>query len=91
MESEEIIKALKKLRDVKSISQRQIAEKLDISIGQYGHYETGHSQMSLQTFLKILGILETDPKEFFSVTPNNIDKKQLEKLIEALQEVYTKI
>jgi hypothetical protein len=47
--------------------------------------------MSLQTFLKILNILETNPKEFFSVTPNNIDKKQLEKLIEGLQDVYGKL
>lgn len=91
MEADEIIRALKRLRDAKKISQREVAEQLGISVGQYGHYETGHSQMNLSTFVKILKILDVDIQDFFSATTVNINKQELEKLIEALQELNSKI
>lgn len=91
MEAEEIIRGLKRLRDAKNISQREVAGQLDISVGQYGHYETGHSQMTLTTFLKILKILDIDVKDFFKAAAINIDKQQLDSLIDSLQELKTRI
>jgi transcriptional regulator with XRE-family HTH domain len=91
MEAEEIIRGLKRLRDTKNISQREVAGQLGISVGQYGHYETGHSQMTLATFLRILKILEIDVRDFFNAATINIDKKDLDTLIESLQELKTRI
>jgi hypothetical protein len=47
--------------------------------------------MTLATFLRILKILEIDVRDFFNAATINIDKKDLDTLIESLQELKTRI
>ncbi len=87
----EIIKVIRNIRKERKYSQAFMAEKLGISLSQYGHYETGHSEMSLNTFIKILEILEVDIIDFFKIGNTNITSYELENIIRLLQDLKMKL
>ena len=50
---------LKQIRDECNMTRRQFAQKLDMSEMQFGRYENGSTQPSLETALKIVSILSS--------------------------------
>ena len=50
-------------RRAKGLSQRELAEKVGLTRGQYSHYETGKNSMSLETWAKIAKVLDLEPDE----------------------------
>ena len=57
MEKQEILQLIKKRRKGLKLTQKQMAEKLDIDQTQYSKYEIGASEISLSKLLKIGEIL----------------------------------
>jgi len=72
----EIISLIAKIRKEKKISQKEMADKIGISITQYNFYENLKSIMNLKMFLEVLSILEIDTRDFFNF--NISTKKKLE-------------
>ena len=74
MNSEKIVTNVKLLRELKGISRKEIAEKLNIGVSGYSKIERGEVDISLNKFeqiAKILGysmieIIAFDPKELLS-------------------------
>ncbi len=87
----DIMNVLKEIRKQKKISQETIASKLGISKSQYGHYETGKSQMSLKAFIETLNILQISLADFFKKTANEISIEDLEKLIVVVELFKSKL
>ncbi len=58
---EYIGKVIREARMKKGMSQRELAEKVGLTRGQYSHYETGKNSMSLESWTKIARILELEP------------------------------
>jgi transcriptional regulator with XRE-family HTH domain len=87
---QEIIETLKKIRKQKGLTQKAISEKLNITNAQYAHYETGRSEMTINTFLKILEILEVNLNDFFNFQ-NNITKEDLINLQNNIEKLKEKI
>lgn len=89
MSTKQITDLIRTIRKQKKLTQKEVANKLQISVAQYGHYETGHSEMTLSTFLKILEILRIEPKHFFGAIENRITKEDiatLKALVEQLEQ-----
>ena len=60
MNKQQILELIKSRRKVIGLSQKEMAKKLEITQAQYGRYELGTSQVSLDKLIKIGEILELD-------------------------------
>lgn len=56
---------LKGKRVEKGLTQQQMAEKLDISIVTYNHYEKGLTYMTSDIIIKVLAILDCKFEDIF--------------------------
>ncbi len=66
---------LKKIRLSLSISQEELARKLDISLRHYQNIEQEKSIPNIYTALKLCKILKIDPFELWNIENNEIVKK----------------
>lgn len=64
-------KNLKKYRNLKKLSQEEMAEKLDISRPAYTGYETGRRKPSLDMLYKISDILEVSIDDLSGIRKEN--------------------
>ncbi len=53
MNKQQILELIKSSRKVIGLSQKEMAKKLEITQAQYGRYELGTSQVSLDKLIKI--------------------------------------
>lgn len=60
MNKQQILGLIKSRRKVIGLSQKEMAKKLEITQAQYGRYELGTSQVSLDKLIKIGEISELD-------------------------------
>lgn len=60
---------IRRARKIKGWRQERLAKECDISLSFMGHIERGTRRMSLDTFAKICGVLETDTHELLWGTP----------------------
>lgn len=60
-DTNDISEKLRKLREANALSQRQVADALHVERSTYTKYETGDSEPSLTTLVKIAKILNVPP------------------------------
>ena len=92
MNSQKIVTNIKLLRELKGISRKEIAEKLNIGVSGYSKIERGEVDISLNKFeqiAKILGynmieIIAFEPKELLSKNTSVISKINYRKRIQLL-------
>jgi toxin-antitoxin system, antitoxin component, xre family len=75
---------LKNLRIEKGLLQKEVAEKLDISLSAYSKYEQGISTPTLENLYKIGNFFDVKINTFLNLSENEEEKKLKEK-IEVLQ------
>lgn len=61
----EIGKKIKNLRNIKKLTQEELAERTDLSKGYISQIESQYASPSMETFLNILEVLGTSPSDFF--------------------------
>lgn len=59
---------LKTLRQIKGLTQEELAERTDLSKGYISQIESGYASPSMDTFLSILEVMNTNPSTFFKKT-----------------------
>lgn len=64
--SNKFTERLKELRQEKSLSQKQIAEKLGIPVSTYANWEQGRREPSVNDIFKILTVLNINANELFN-------------------------
>jgi len=78
MPNEDLLKKIKKIRLLKEFGQKDIAERLEISIPTYSRFERGVTKTDYTLLKKVCAILEID---FFDVesgdTINTFDENDL--------------
>jgi len=70
MSNENLLKKIKKIRLLKEFGQKDIAEKLDISIPTYSRFERGVTKTDYTLLKKVCAILEID---FYDVESDSIN------------------
>ena len=63
-------KKLKNLRNIKQLTQGELAERTNLSKGYVSQIESEHASPSMETFFNILEVLGTTPREFFNDSAN---------------------
>lgn len=56
---------LKALREEKKLSQKQVADSLNIPVSTYANWEQGRTQPSIEDIYRILELLEIEANELF--------------------------
>ena len=59
-------KHLKEIRQEKKLSQKQVADELNIAVSTYANWEQGRREPSIDDIFKILSVLKIDANELFS-------------------------
>ena len=59
---------LKKRREELSLTQKQVADTLNLGIRLYQYYEAGQRQPSVQTAIRIAEVLQTTVEKLFKDT-----------------------
>jgi transcriptional regulator with XRE-family HTH domain len=83
---------IKKMRESKGLSQKEVASGVDIDRGQYSRIETNKVEPTLSTLEKIAKALNVNVEDFFKrdipVTVDSFDKSLVErvKMIDDLEE-----
>jgi transcriptional regulator with XRE-family HTH domain len=85
MNSEEILRKIKKARREKGISQKEMAEKININQSSYGKLEAGQSILSIDRLLEISNILELDIHITFNYNELKAENERLMKQVEELR------
>ncbi len=80
----EIGQRIRKYRKAKSLSQEQLAEKVDISVTHLSHIETGNTKLSLPVLVKLSKALDahTDDLIFGELTQKD---RTLDEVFDILQ------
>lgn len=73
----DILLRIEELRTKKGISPSEIAAKLGHAKTYIYRIETGEIELSVDTFLKILDILNTSPAQFFAPSTQSADQALL--------------
>lgn len=87
--SKRIGERIRSLRKSKSMSQEELAEKVDVHYTYIGQVERGEKNLSIGTLEKVLAALDITFDEFFrymSLNKNNNELSELELLINRIQE-----
>jgi len=71
MSNENLLKKIKKIRLLKEYGQKDIAEKLNISIPTYSRFERGVTKTDYSLLKKVCSILEID---FYDIESDSISK-----------------
>lgn len=58
---------LKQNRQLKNLTQKQVAEKIGIRYETYRQVETGFKNVSLKTFTKLVQVLELDANKLLNM------------------------
>lgn len=58
---------LKTLREDRKLSQKQVAEKLNIPVSTYANWEQGRTQPSIEDIYRILNLFEIEANELFEI------------------------
>lgn len=91
--------AIKKIRKMNNITQKQLAIKLDMTPQQIANYELGLSQLSLERFVTICDILNIDciellklikPQPTFTVETEDSRKTSEETIMATLNTILKK-
>ncbi len=72
-DSMEIGQKIKNLRRLKNLTQEELGERTDLSKGYISQIESNKTSPNMETFLNILEVLGTSPRDFF-------DDKQVAKV-----------
>lgn len=72
-----ISEKLRGLRAEKRYSLEQIAEKIGVHRETFRKYENNPYEMSVETFIKVLNIYNTDPLIFFDTIMANCQRKEV--------------
>lgn len=80
LDKEFIGKKLKEYRKLAKYTQEQVAEKIDIAEKHYGRLERGYCQPALDTFFKLIYLLNI-PLSEFGINRNLDCAKEKEKII----------
>ncbi|SUM57129.1 Cro/CI family transcriptional regulator [Staphylococcus microti] len=64
-EEMEIGQKIKDLRHLKNLTQEELGERTDLSKGYISQIESNKTSPSMETFLNILEVLGTTPRDFF--------------------------
>ncbi len=75
MNSQEICKRIRSVREIRHIKQSEMAEHLGLSQSSYAKIENGATKLSLDRFLQIAKYLDTDPDFYFREIPKPASKK----------------
>lgn len=85
---------IKRVREFKGLSQKEVIKAIDMGAAQYSRIENGKTNPSVSTIVKIAKALDIDVYELFlEDKPNSFDKTIIEKvsLIEKLSTEEQKI
>jgi len=91
MTTKDIISLVKGVRNDRGYTQKEMAEKLNISFQQYNHYETGRSEMTVSTFLRILEILDIGIKDFFQMEEGKITINDIQEMKDIISKMEEKL
>ena len=58
---------LKALREERKLSQKQVAENLNIPVSTYANWEQGRTQPSIEDICRILSLFEIEANELFDI------------------------
>lgn len=58
---------LKELRKEKSLSQKQVAERLEVAVSTYANWEQGRREPSIFDLIVLMSIFEVDANELFNI------------------------
>lgn len=73
MDSKDVGKYIKAIREEKKISQRKLAEMIGREESIVGNYETGVADIPCSVLLSIARALEIGPEELFGVKPDKFN------------------
>lgn len=90
MNTNDIIILIKTIRKNRLLTQKEMSEKLNISQTQYNFYESGKSEMTITTFLKILEILNITINDFFQFE-KIITKDELTNIQNCIEKLKSKL
>lgn len=65
MDSKEVCRRFRAIREIRRIKQSEIAAHLGISQSSYAKLENGNTGLSLERFMQIANFLNTDPSFYF--------------------------
>jgi len=86
MNKQQILELIKSRRKVMGLSQKEMAHKLEVTQAQYGRYELGTSQVSLDKLLQIGKILDLDVYMTMRATNKKPNDKKADSLVQNLLE-----
>lgn len=84
---EKIVEKIKAIRKEKGIRQGDMAKALGVTTGQYSHYETLKTEVTLKIFLKILDFFEMSVADFFLFETKTPPKENINQIIKMLEEL----
>lgn len=58
---------LKTLRNIKQLTQKQVADKLGIAVSSYANWEQGRTEPDIANIYKLLTAFEIDADELFDI------------------------
>ena len=70
MQIKEILYQIRAKRESLNLSQKSIADELNLNIKSYSNIENGNTELSLNRFIKISEILKTPPEHFLNPNQN---------------------
>lgn len=93
METKDILRLIKQERERQGMSQKEMAEALDISPGYYSKLESNHRQIDLNMVVKIAKVLGKTLPELLGSEAKSEEKRQedLGKISQMLNKVQKEI
>lgn len=76
-----ISKQIRRLRTEKGITQQELAERSNLSLPFINRLENNPKNLSIETLLKILGVLDISLSDFFLPFSDEIDETTQELLV----------
>lgn len=90
----DFISNLKKFRQIKNLSQAELAEKCDVTTGTIGNIECGLAKPSFDLIVKLSSVLEIHPAMLFATEDQLLvlcEKAQTSKDRILLEHLYSEI
>ena len=88
MDKQQILNIIRSRRKSFGLTQKDMADKLGIEGSQYGRYELGKNEMSLEKFLQISAVLELKLSDYEdSDEPNDIKQEVIQDLLNCIEKL----